>query len=132
MITFPFVSILFSEAFAEDDWKLMQLVLTLFRNLLAVQDISPHQKAAGSACQIFSMRDKFMELLFRENVMDLILVICQHVGGSYSYLRQDNLLLLEIFHYMFTGQDPELVAKAHLKDHKVRLRAKAFQLEHYI
>ncbi|KAK4770277.1 hypothetical protein SAY87_030809 [Trapa incisa] len=107
-----------SEAFSEDDWKLMQLVLTLFRNLLAVQDISPYQKAAGSVSQILSTRDKFIELLFRENVTDLILVICQHAGGSYSYLRQDNLLLLETFHYMFVGQDPELVAKAYLKYHK--------------
>ncbi|OWM79610.1 hypothetical protein CDL15_Pgr023022 [Punica granatum] len=104
-----------SEAFTEEDWKLVQLVLTLFRNLLAVQDISPHQKAAGSACQMLSLRDKFMELLFRENVMDLILVIAPHVGESHSYLRQDNLLLLEIFHYAFLGQDPELVATARLK-----------------
>lgn len=104
----------------------MQLVLTLFRNLLAVQDILPHQKAVGSASQMLSMRDKFMELLFREHVMDLILVVCQHVGGSYSYLRQDNLLLLEIFQYMFMGQDPEMVAKARLKDCKVCFRAKPF------
>lgn len=108
-----------SEVFTEDDWKLVQLVLTLFRNLLAIQDISALQKAAGFATQILSLRDRFLELLFRENVMDLFLLVAQHVGGSSNYLHQDNWLLLEIFYYIFKGQDPELVAKAHLNSLKV-------------
>ncbi|PPS09350.1 hypothetical protein GOBAR_AA11268 [Gossypium barbadense] len=99
------------ELFTEDDWKLVQLVLTLFRNILAIQDISSLQKAG----QFLSLRDRFLELLFRENVMDLIIVITQQIGGSRGYLRQDNLLLLDIFHYIFMGQDPELLVKAHLK-----------------
>ncbi|KAF8020353.1 hypothetical protein BT93_G0911 [Corymbia citriodora subsp. variegata] len=107
-----------SEVFKEDDWKLVQLVLTLFRNLLAIQDISAIQKAAGFATQILSLRDRFLELLFRENVMDLFLLVTQHVGGSSDYLHQDNWLLLEIFYYIFNGQDPELVAKAHLNSLK--------------
>ncbi|KAH7853622.1 hypothetical protein Vadar_004796 [Vaccinium darrowii] len=108
-----------SETFTEDDWKLVQLVLTLFRNILAVQEIPPHQKAGASASQFLSLRDKFLELLFRENVMDLILVLTQHIGGSSSYLRQDNLLLLETFHYILMGQEPELIAKAYSKGLKV-------------
>ncbi|MFQ6670649.1 hypothetical protein Gotur_035477 [Gossypium turneri] len=99
------------ELFTEDDWKLVQLVLTLFRNILSIQDISSLQKAG----QFLSLRDRFLELLFRENVMDLIIVITQQIGGSRGYLRQDNLLLLDIFHYIFMGQDPELLVKAHLK-----------------
>ncbi|TYG42927.1 hypothetical protein ES288_D12G295900v1 [Gossypium darwinii] len=99
------------ELFTEDDWKLVQLVLTFFRNILSIQDISSLQKAG----QFLSLRDRFLELLFRENVMDLIIVITQQIGGSRGYLRQDNLLLLDIFHYIFMGQDPELLAKAHLK-----------------
>lgn len=108
-----------SEAFTEDDWKLVQLVLTLFRNILAIQDISLQQKSGGSASEFLSLRDRFMELLFKENVMDLILVLTQHIGGSCGYFRQDNLLLLETFHYIFMGQDPELIAKAHMKGSKV-------------
>ncbi|XP_061342048.1 uncharacterized protein LOC133288335 [Gastrolobium bilobum] len=107
------------DAFTEDDWKLIQLVLTLFRNILAVQEIPLQQKSGGFASQFLSLRDRFLELLFRENVMDIILVICQYVGGSNVYLRQDNLLLLEIFHYIFMGQDPELIVRTHLKGLKV-------------
>ncbi|KOM35905.1 hypothetical protein LR48_Vigan02g205500 [Vigna angularis] len=106
------------DTFSEDDWKLVQLVLTLFRNILAVQEIPLHQKSGGLACQFLSLRDQFLELLFRENVMDIILVITQYVGGSNAYLRQDNLLLLEIFHYIFMGQDPELIIRAHSKGSK--------------
>lgn len=108
-----------SESFSEDDWKLVQLLLTLFRNLLAIQDISIQQKAAGSATQFLFVRDRFLELLFQENVMDLILVLSQHTGGSQGYLRQDNLLLLETYYHIFKGQDPELIAKAYLKSSEV-------------
>lgn len=51
--------------------------------------------------------------------MDIIIVITQHVSGSCGYFRHDNLLLLETYHYIFMGQDPELIAKAHQKVSKV-------------
>lgn len=105
--------------FTEDDWKLVQLILTLFRNILAIQEISLSQKASGTASHLVSLRERFLEVLFRENVMDLILVITQHFGGSSGYLRHDNLLLLEIFHYIFSGQEPELIAKVHVVSCKV-------------
>lgn len=101
-----------SDAFTEDDWKLVQLVLTLFRNILAIQEIPLQQKLGGSTSQLLSLRDGFQELLFRENVMDIVLVITHYVE---TYFRQDNLLLLEIFHYIFMGQVPELIAKVHQK-----------------
>ncbi|KAL6533264.1 hypothetical protein OROMI_027376 [Orobanche minor] len=112
-----------SESFTEDDWKLVQLVLTLFRNILAIQDISTHQIAGGLATQFITLRDKLLELLFNENVMDLILVLSQHTGGSHGFLRQDNLLFLDIFYNVFKGQEPELIAKAYLKGSKVDVAA---------
>ncbi|KAF5798186.1 hypothetical protein HanRHA438_Chr07g0300331 [Helianthus annuus] len=102
------------DLFTDDDWKLVQLVVTLFRNILAVQDITSQQRAAGLASEFILLRDRFLELLFEENVMDLILVLTQHVGGSSCIFRQDNLLLLETFYYIYKGQVPELIARAHL------------------
>ncbi|XP_024963068.1 protein timeless homolog isoform X2 [Cynara cardunculus var. scolymus] len=102
------------DLFTEDDWKLVQLVVTLFHNILAVQDVSMQQRVAGSASEFILIRDRFLELLFEENVMDLILVLTQHVGGSCGIFRQDNLLLLETFYYIYKGQVPELIARAHL------------------
>ncbi|CAA0824662.1 timeless family protein [Striga hermonthica] len=108
-----------NECFTEDDWKLVQLVITFFRNVLAIQDVSSHQITGGLATQFLSLRDRFLELLFKENVMDLILVLSQHSGSSHDYLHQDNLLFLEIFYHIFKGQQPELIAKAYLKGSKV-------------
>nr|POE79082.1 isoform 2 of protein timeless like [Quercus suber] len=121
-----------SETFTEDDWKLVQLVLSLFRNVLAIQEVPLQQKAGGCASQFLSLRERFLELLFRENVMDLIIVITQHVGGSYGYFRQDNLLLLEIFHYIFMGQEPELTAKAHLKGFKKLISLPIVKIEYVL
>jgi timeless len=108
-------------AFTEDDWKLVQLVLTLFRNLLAVQEITLPQKASGEATQLLFLADSFLELMFQENMMDLILVLTQHIEEPSGYLKHENLLLLEIFHYLFLGRDPELIAKVRTESSKVNL-----------
>jgi timeless len=108
-------------SFTEDDWKLVQLVLTLFRNLLAVQEITLPQKASGEATQLLFLADSFLELMFQENMMDLILVLTQHIDEPSGYLKHENLLLLEIFHYLFLGRDPELIAKVRTEGSKVNL-----------
>ncbi|KAG8069407.1 hypothetical protein GUJ93_ZPchr0005g15922 [Zizania palustris] len=105
----------------QDDWKLVQLVLTLFRNVLAIQEITLAQKASGEATQLLCLADSFLELMFQENVMDLILVLTQHIDDSSGYLKQENLLLLEIFHYLFLGRDPELIARASTEGSKERV-----------
>ncbi|CAM0953725.1 unnamed protein product [Alopecurus aequalis] len=106
-------------SFTEDDWKLVQLVLTLFRNVLAIQEITLPQKASGEATQLLFLADRFLELMFQENMMDLILVLTQHIDEPSGYLKQENLLLLEIFHYLFLGRDPELIAKVRTEGSKV-------------
>lgn len=57
--------------------------------------------------------------MFQENVMDLIIALTQHVDDSSGYLHQDSLLLLEIFHHILEGRDPELIAGACIKGSKV-------------
>lgn len=105
-------------SFTEDDWKLVQLVLTLFRNVLAIQEITLPQKASGEATHLLFLADSFLELMFQENVMDLILVLTQHIDEPSGYLRQENLLLMEIYHYLFLGRDPGLIARASNKGSK--------------
>ncbi|KAL6610758.1 hypothetical protein ACP70R_040727 [Stipagrostis hirtigluma subsp. patula] len=105
-------------SFTEDDWKLVQLVLTLFRNVLAIQEITLPQKASGEATHLLFLADSCLELMFQENVMDLILVLTQHIDEPSGYLQQENLLLMEIFHYLFLGRDPGLIARASIKGSK--------------
>ncbi|XP_009388052.2 uncharacterized protein LOC103974877 [Musa acuminata AAA Group] len=108
------------KTFTDDDWKLVQLVLTLFRNVLAIQDITLQQKSSGSSTQFFCLTDRFLELMFQEYVLDLILILTQHVDGCSGYLQQDNLLLLETFYYIFLGREPELIAKVSKRSSKVK------------
>ncbi|CAA6665934.1 unnamed protein product [Spirodela intermedia] len=56
--------------FTEDDWMLVQLVLTFFRNVLAIQDILSQHKASGSSTHFLHLRDTFLEILFQENGHD--------------------------------------------------------------
>ncbi|CAL4901739.1 unnamed protein product [Urochloa decumbens] len=104
--------------FTEDDWKLVQLVLTLFRNILAIQEITLPQKASGEATHLLFLADSFLELMFQENVMDLILVLTQHIDEPSGFLKEENLLLMEIYHYLFLGRDPGLIARASSKGSK--------------
>ncbi|AQK88639.1 Putative timeless C-term domain and Homeodomain protein [Zea mays] len=107
--------------FSEDDWKLVQLVLTLFRNVLAIQEITLTQKASGEATHLLFLSDNFLELMFQENVMDIILVLTQHIDEPSGYLKEENLLLMEIYHYLFLGRDPGLIARASNKGLKDRV-----------
>ncbi|KAG0490615.1 hypothetical protein HPP92_007478 [Vanilla planifolia] len=107
-----------SGTFTEDDWKLVQLILTLFRNILAIQGITVQQKASGSATRFLHLTEKLLEIMFHENAVDLILVLVQHVNDPGGYIRQINLLLLEVLHYILLGWDPELVANTFIYNTK--------------
>jgi timeless len=110
-------------SFTEDDWKLVQLVLTLFRNVLATQrnHIISEGIRIGEATHLLFLADSFLELMFQENVMDLILVLTQHIDEPPGYLKEENLLSMEIYHYLFLGRDPGLIARASNKGSKVFL-----------
>ncbi|MCO5566400.1 hypothetical protein L7F22_020077 [Adiantum nelumboides] len=101
-----------SQTFSEDDWKVVQLVLTLMRNLVEIQELSLQKMAVNESMRLLSIRDKLLEHLFEENVMDLLLALAQHISGPTGLLRQDSVLFLEIFHHIFWRQSPEKVAKA--------------------
>ncbi|KAI5080095.1 hypothetical protein GOP47_0005574 [Adiantum capillus-veneris] len=101
-----------SQTFSEDDWKVVQLVLTLMRNLVEIQDLSLQKVAVNESMRVISIRDKVLEHLFEENVMDLLLALAQHISGPTGLLRQDSILFLEIFHHVFWGQSPEKLATA--------------------
>lgn len=87
-------------------------MLTLFRNLLCICDPPHQQQITASSPQLQYLKDELLERLFRENVLDILLALVQHVGGSRSFLRHDNLLMVEIIHYIFWGQQPGTLASA--------------------
>ncbi|KAH9567681.1 hypothetical protein CY35_03G038000 [Sphagnum magellanicum] len=94
------------------DGKMFQLMLTFIRNLLAVDDsFSPLTRTTTSGNALASyFKDELLKRLFEESVTDLLLALTQHVGGDQPFLRKDNLLILEIFNYLFWGQSPDVIA----------------------
>jgi len=87
----------------EEDWKVVQLVLTLFRNLLAIPD--PQQTAASGNDHLTRGRDDLLARLFKEDVTDLLLAVAQ--DAARLPFRNEAALLLEIFYELFKGVTPE-------------------------
>ena len=81
------------------------------RNLLDIQDVSVQKIVAPDNIRVLSIRDKLLEHLFEENVMDLLLALAYYLSGPVALLKQDSLLFLEIFHHIFWGQSPEKIAR---------------------
>lgn len=103
-----------SGALTDMDGKMFQLVLTLIRNFLAIDDSSSPftRSAASSNSHATYLKDELLERLFKENVTDLLLALTQHVGGDHPFLREDNLLILEIFSHLVWGQLPNVIASS--------------------
>lgn len=58
--------------------------------------------------QIHLLQEELLERFFQESVMDLLIALAPHVSyeGRKGPLRNDNLLLLEIFFFTFKDQKP--------------------------
>ncbi|CAK9270062.1 unnamed protein product [Sphagnum jensenii] len=106
-----------SGSLTDMDGKMFQLMLTFIRNLLAVDDsFSPLTRTTTSGNALASyFKDELLKRLFEESVTDLLLALTQHVGGDQPFLRKDNLLILEIFNYLFWGQSPDVIATSKKK-----------------
>eukprot|EP00850_Spirogloea_muscicola_P016653 SM000136S00199 [mRNA] locus=s136:393383:398241:- [translate_table: standard] len=91
-----------AQSAGEEDWTRVQLLLTLFRNLLAIPDPPPQSSAASGNSHLAYLKDELVERLFEESVMDLLLALTPHVGArGGGGLRRDSLLLLEIYTHIF-------------------------------
>ncbi|CAM6028202.1 unnamed protein product [Sphagnum balticum] len=117
-----------SGSLTDMDGKMFQLMLTFIRNLLAVDDsFSPLTRTTSSGNALASyFKDELLKCLFKESVTDLLLALTQHVGGDQPFLRKDNLLILEIFNYLFWGQSPDVIATS---SDRCRKPAKKLSLE---
>jgi timeless len=90
----------------DDDNMLIELVLTLFRNLLHVPN--PAYSSVSGGEHLTHLQEDFIVLLKEEFVLDTVLLLAQLVEDEAN--RDWNLLLLELFYLLFRGQSPEMVA----------------------
>eukprot|EP00240_Pyramimonas_obovata_P016171 CAMPEP_0118947626 /NCGR_PEP_ID=MMETSP1169-20130426/46376_1 /TAXON_ID=36882 /ORGANISM="Pyramimonas obovata, Strain CCMP722" /LENGTH=272 /DNA_ID=CAMNT_0006893879 /DNA_START=107 /DNA_END=922 /DNA_ORIENTATION=+ len=89
----------------ETDTKIVQLILTLFRNLLCIPDSLHSSASAGD--HMTHLKDNLLQRFFTESVMEVILLIAQ--DANREPFVQDNALILEIMHEVFKGQQPRLL-----------------------
>jgi hypothetical protein len=85
------------------DIELIELVMALFKNLLAVPD-PPVTNNAQNATR-FQLQDDFIETLKKESVLKLYLVLAQNVEADKN--RTMNVLLLETFYLLFRREDTQ-------------------------
>ncbi|KAL3694777.1 hypothetical protein R1sor_008428 [Riccia sorocarpa] len=105
----------------DEDWKLIQLFLTLLRNLLAIPDTFTHHISAST--QYAFLKDKLLEVFFQKSVMELVVALTKHTAGRHGGLRHDKFLLLEILHHVLAGKRPDIVAAASDKHFKAQKKS---------
>lgn len=86
------------------DQAIIRLGLSLFRNLVAIQDAE--SSITGSMGQFVSsiMQDTLLERFQEETVMTLLLVLAS--SSTEPQYVEWNAITLEIFYHIFSGVDP--------------------------
>lgn len=86
------------------DQAIIRLGLSLFRNLVAIQDAET--SITGTMDQFISsiMQDTLLERFEKESVTTLLVVLASSANDP--HLTEWNALTLEIFYHIFAGIDP--------------------------
>ena len=92
----------------EHDLRVIELVLSLFRNLLHVPNAAP--TASTRSEHLTHLQEDFVCALQEEYVLELVLHLIQNVGEEDT--KEWNLLLLEIMYLLLRGQSPEILLKS--------------------
>ncbi|CAI7739563.1 unnamed protein product [Closterium sp. NIES-54] len=99
---------------SSDDWRLVQMIVTLVRNLLAIPDPPPDVSSASAWAHLCFLQDDLIRSLFRSSFQDILLFLisCLHAPETAPALRHDNLLFLEILNLLFRELPPKDAAVA--------------------
>lgn len=105
---------------SEADTLIIELVLTLFRNLLCIEDVCRGLAAAGGeegqsggagdGVDDRQVHQELLVLLEREYVLEVVLCLCQGVQAREN--QPWNLLLMETISHLLRGHDAADVAAA--------------------
>ncbi|KAK9830387.1 hypothetical protein WJX72_011470 [[Myrmecia] bisecta] len=104
----------------EKDVLIVQLVIAFIRNLLCVPDRAADAGSKGD--HKTRLRQELLERLFEDHVMELLILIAQHMHEH--PFKKEAPLLLQIFHEIFKGIDPKEMLQATYTPPATRVSAK--------
>ncbi|KAN0006684.1 hypothetical protein ACTFIU_003400 [Dictyostelium citrinum] len=102
----PMINLGFSNG-SSQDYIIIELVLTLIKNMLQIQDPISSQTSIETEYRCH-MHSNLIELLEEENILELFLVLAQniHTNKVYKQISIYSLLLLEIFTLLLKNESP--------------------------
>lgn len=103
----------------EHNNNLIELVLTLFRNLLLIPDGNPSPTASSTDYRAH-LHDRLVLLFHSEDVFSLLMLVGQTMDSS---SRGWNLLVLEILHLLLRWETPQSIWGHYMKAHTTAMRA---------
>jgi hypothetical protein len=117
----------------EHDLRVIELVLSLFRNLLHVPNSPP--KSSTKDAKYCNLQENFIVALEKEYIIELVLHLIQHVNEEDT--KEWNLLLLEMMYLLLRGQNPATLLAAPTKEDLVKMKEErkselAAQARHYV
>ena len=104
----------------EHDLRVIELVLSLFRNLLSVPNGAPKNSTKDE--HFTHLQENFIVALEREYIVELVLHLIQHVNEEDT--KEWNLLLLEMMFLLLRGQNPASLLASPLPDELEQLKIK--------
>ena len=93
----------------EADHLVIELVLHFIRNLLCAEPVIKLSREAHESHM--RLQEELIAMFHDELVLDIVLVLAQHLDDRSNEDAHYNLLLMEIIHHLLKNQDPVLVAK---------------------
>eukprot|EP00939_MAST-03C_sp_MAST-3C-sp1_P001922 g1922.t1 len=108
---------------SERDEIMLELVLTLFKNLLTVNNDERISSASGGS-QHTHVREDLLKCFHEDSVLDTIVAIVELIGGG--IFEEFNVLVLELIHLIFRGYDPKGIIKGGVADTTAATRGGEF------
>lgn len=108
--------------FSEKDEELLELVLTLFGNLLNVSN--DKEKGGSAGAHMSRIHERLLQCFEKELVLDTIVAVVDLIGSG-DYAIEYHMLILDVIHLIFRGYDPKDVVDGGVDSSKLRGRTSA-------
>ncbi|EKM57133.1 uncharacterized protein PHACADRAFT_142335 [Phanerochaete carnosa HHB-10118-sp] len=93
----------------ERDVQIIGVILYLIRNLAFIKDLPSNMYLSADQAEFSSLQSKLVKMLSETNILDLLLTIASN-GSEDTMFNHWNVLILEIFYFLFRGIKPVSLA----------------------